>query len=216
MSMLDLANYLRQRAVSKGISDSELARRTNISRNALIKILNAEVKSPELTTLANLAYALDELPWRLVSLFLAGTSVPCRNEWKSRTKKDDSRFIRDVNYADGSMVKLGQQFTKTWEIANAGETAWLGRKLVCQDKNHMLYKKTGSEFIPIDYFLTPKQVEIPIPETMPGKTVALSVDFQAPNSPTLVVSHWKMIDQEGQLCFPEMLGLRCCVNVIET
>ncbi|MFZ6781254.1 NBR1-Ig-like domain-containing protein [Undibacterium sp. Ji83W] len=215
MSMLDLANYLRQLALKKGINDSELARRTNISRNALIKIFNAEVKSPELTTLANLAYALDELPWRLVSLFLAGTCAPSRDGWKTRAKKDDSRFIRDVNYPDGSMVKIGEQFTKTWEIANGGETAWLGRKLVCQDQTHTLYQKIGNEFVPVDYLLTPKHTEITIPETLPGKTVALSVEFQAPNSPALVVSHWKMSDQEGQLYFPEMHGLRCCVNVIE-
>ncbi|HYD79008.1 MAG TPA: NBR1-Ig-like domain-containing protein [Paucimonas sp.] len=214
MSILDLVNYVKQQARMRGISDSELARRAKISRPALLKLLSADVKCPELTTLANLAYAIDDHPYRLVSLYLAGTSPPSRGDWKTKEKRDASRFLRDVTYPDGSMVTTNQRFEKIWEIANAGERPWIGRKLVCQDQSALLYRKEGDAFVPLNYSLVPDKAELPIPDTMPGESVTLAVNFTAPNTPAWVVSYWKMKDRDGEYCFPELEGLRCCVSVI--
>ena len=198
----------------KGVNDSELARRAKISRPALLKLLNADVKCPEITTLANLAYAIDDHPYRLVSLYLAGTSAPPRDGWTARGKKDASRFIRDITFADGTMVNTNQRFTKIWEIANVGERPWLGRKLVCQDQNSLLYRKVDDTFVAINYSLIPEKTELLIPDTIPGQSVTLEVSFIAPDSPAWVVSYWKIIDSDGELCFPELEGLRCCVSVM--
>lgn len=214
MSIQDLADYVRQQARSQKVNDTELARRAQISRAALLKILKGEVKCPEVLTLANLAYALDDHPYRLVSLFLAGTSAPPRSVRTRKGKKDGSRFIRDVTFADGTLVTTGQRFHKVWEIANAGEVPWLGRKLICQDQNSLLYRKVGNEFVAVNYSLVPDKTELLIPETMPGETVTLEVDFVAPSTPAWVASYWKMVDRDGNLCFPELEGLRCCVSVI--
>lgn len=214
MSIFDLTNYVRQQARLQGVNDSELARRAKISRPALLKLLNAGVKCPEMTTLANLAYAINDHPYRLMSLYLAGIAPPPRHDWSSRGGKDASRFIRDVTYADGSLVTVNQEFTKVWEIANAGESPWLGRKLVCQDQDSQLYRKVGDDYIALNYSLRPNKTEIPIPDTMPGNSVTLEVNFTAPNSPAWVVSYWKMIDRDGIICFPQLEGLRCCVSVM--
>ena len=214
MSILDLVNYVRQQARLQGVNDSELARRAMVSRPALLKLLNADVKCPEIMTLANLAYAINDHPYRLISLYLAGTSPPSRGEWVIKGKKDSSRFIKDVTYADGTLVTAGHRFTKIWEIANAGEIPWVGRKLVCQDKNSLLYRKVDDEFVATSYSLIPSKTELSIPDTMPGNSVKLAVDFVAPDSPTWVVSYWKMTDGNGELCFPALEGLRCCVSVV--
>lgn len=214
MSSLDLVNFLRQEARKQNVSDSELARRAKISRNALLKIMAGEVLHPTIRTLASLAYALDHNPHHLVSQYLAGTTAPTRGDWLRKKKKDASRFIRDVNYPDGDMVAIGQQFTKQWEIANQGEQPWVGRRLVCLDQVSLVYRKSGDDYIALNYSLTPASTEIAVPSTMPGQSVLLEMDFVAPSSPAWVVSYWKMVDENRQLCFPELEGLRCCVSVI--
>ena len=214
MSSLDLGKFLRQEARKQRVSDSELARRAKISRTALLKIINGEVQHPTVKTLANLAFALDFNPHHLVSIYLAGTCSPPRDGWVRKSKNDTSRFIRDVTYPDGDMVAVGQRFLKKWEIANAGEQAWVGRKLICQDQHSELYRKTGESFSQLNYSLSPSSQEIHIPDTMPGNSAMLEVEFLAPATPAWVVSYWKMVDKNGDVCFPELEGLRCCVSVI--
>ncbi|MFZ2998768.1 MAG: NBR1-Ig-like domain-containing protein [Undibacterium umbellatum] len=214
MSSLDLGNFLRQEARKQLVSDSELARRAKISRTALLKILTGEVQHPTVRTLANLAYALDYNPHHLVSLYLAGTSSPPRGAWLRKGKNDSSHFIRDITFPDGDLVSIGQKFLKKWEIANRGQLPWVGRKLVCQDQNSVVYRKLGDSFAPLHYSLVPDSQEIAIPNTLPGNSVTLEVEFMAPTTPAWVVSYWKMVDENGSLCFPEMEGLRCCVSVI--
>ncbi|MFZ6679793.1 NBR1-Ig-like domain-containing protein [Undibacterium sp. Tian12W] len=214
MSSLDLGNFLRVEARKQLISDSELARRANISRTALLKILNGEVQQPTVRTLANLAYALDHNPHHLVSLYLAGTSSPERGTWRRSRRNDTSHFVKDVTFPDGDIVLIGQKFLKVWKIANRGELPWIDRKLVCQDQNFIIYRKQGDSYVQLSYSLVPQYQEITVPNTLPGNSATLEVEFIAPDTPALVVSYWKMADKNGELCFPEMAGLRCCVSVI--
>lgn len=189
-----------------------------MSRPALLKLLNGSVKCPEITTLANLAYAIEDHPYRLVSLYLAGASLPSRHEWKNREpreKKDATKFIRDVTYPDGSFVRAGECITKIWEIANAGDFRWLGRRLVCQDQGGGLYRRVGETYLPIHHALVPERTEYEIPDTAPGEAISINIEFAIPDSPAWVASYWKMVDRQGKLCFPEYEGLRCCLNVME-
>lgn len=39
---------------------------------------------------------------------------------------DVSEFIADVTVPDGSEVRAGSTFVKTWELRNAGTVAWAG------------------------------------------------------------------------------------------
>lgn len=212
MSIKDLADFVRQQARLQNINDSELARRSKISRVALLKILNVEVKCPEIHTVANLAYAIDEHPFRLVSLFLAGAPTPSRSDWNRNEKKDSSHLIRELTYANGPPVAAEQKFTRVWELANVGRIPWLGRKLVCQTSEFILYKKVGDEFVPFDCAVTPEITELPIPDTMPGETVTLEVGFSAPTALACQPAYWKMVGRDGNLSFPELEGLKCCVS----
>lgn len=214
MSIHDLLNHVRQQAHCLGLSTAELARRTQISRPSMIKLLNAEVQCPEILTLTNLAYAIDDHPMRLFSLFLAGMPPPVRTDGSVRVKRDARRFVRDVTMPDGALVHCGQRFTKIWEILNAGSQTWSGRSLRCVDQATAVYRKEGDSFVECGYTLTPARTLVSIPDTAPGQSVLLEVDFVAPQTPAWVISHWKMFDQQGQVCFPALESLRCCVSVI--
>lgn len=215
MGIREMTDYIIHQAEGKGIGRVELADRVGISRPALHKLLNGTVRSPELTTVANLAYAIGVHPYQLISLFLSKSSVPVNSGWYGRKKKDDSRFIRDVTYPDGDVVLVNSKFYKEWEFVNAGDVEWIGRKLVCQDQPSTLFRKQGDQFVPLEYCLIPEKTELPIPRTMPGENITIGVEFTAPPTPAFVVSYWKMLDDENRFCFPDMEGLRCCVNVME-
>ncbi len=214
MGILDLADYVKQQAHARRIAIAELARRSSISRVALLKILNGTVRHPEIVTLANLAYALDDHPYHLFSLFLAGTNVPSRSEWRTGQKRDSSRFIRDITIPSGSQVLTQAVFRKIWAIANTGEQFWVGRKLVCLDHQEKLFRRDGSDYAEVIHFLIPSANEIVIPPTPPGATTEIAVDFLAPDAPAWVVSYWKMVDRDGKDCLPELGRLFCSVNVV--
>src|ERR1700704_1212338 len=44
-------------------------------------------------------------------------------------KDDAATFVSDVTIADGTVMKPGQSFTKTWRISNSGSTTWKGYSL---------------------------------------------------------------------------------------
>lgn len=210
MSQQHIATFLRQTANKQRISLTELAQRAKISRNGLIKLLNGEVHSPSLESLTNLAFALNTSPHHLFSLWLIDVPIP-----RHSSRIDDSHFVADITYQDGEFVRTGATFVKQWAIANRGQRAWSNRWITCQDDQHGLYRRDGDNFIKLEYTLSPVSRKIPIPLTHPGQTAIIEMTFTAPDTPAYVISHWKMTDMEGNLCFPEMEGLRCCVNVVQ-
>lgn len=212
MSHEHLATFIRREARQQRMSATELARQAQMSRNGLAKLLRGEVQSPSLESLTNLAFALRVSPHHLYSLWLIGLKIPPSSTTKSRI--DNSDFVADITYGDGALVQAGESFTKIWAIANRGQQTWVNRWIKCQDDANGLFKRVGDDYIPLKYTLIPSLREIPVPTTPPGQTVIIEVEFSAPDSPAYVISHWKMTDQNGKLCFPEKEGLRCCVNVI--
>lgn len=112
---------------------------------------------------------------------------------------DDSRFVADVTVPDNSIVGVGQRFTKSWRIRNAGVMTWRGRYI--------------EEVNPSSPGLTPGVNRVAIPETQPGEQLTITVRFVAPNSPGSFVSYWKMHEADGTRCFREKEGLSCRVQV---
>jgi hypothetical protein len=112
---------------------------------------------------------------------------------------DDSQFIADVTIPDGTIVLTGQTFEKIWEFKNNGTVAWEGR--------YLREEASGGPG------LVPDDALIPIPKTMPGEHVRITVRFTAPQDPSTIISYWKMVDSAGQYCFPEKRGLWCKVIV---
>lgn len=113
---------------------------------------------------------------------------------------DDSVFVDDVTIPDGTIIKANSEFEKIWEIRNNGFMIWEDRFL--------------KEDNPGASFIFPHSNIIPIPKTLPGQNVKLSVKFKAYHYPCTTVSWWKMVDQNGKYFFRNKLGLGCKVKIV--
>jgi hypothetical protein len=112
---------------------------------------------------------------------------------------DDSTFIGDVNYPDGTKVPEGQLFIKKWKIKNIGNVAWIGRYLEPDGKI------TGACTYPS---------RVPVPTTYPGKPAIISVPVVASTTPQLCYVTWKMVNAVGDLYFPNEEGIWFSVTVV--
>jgi hypothetical protein len=112
---------------------------------------------------------------------------------------DNSVFVTDVTYPDGSTVTEGQHFIKKWEIRNTGTVLWAGRYLAAHGISR------GSCTYPS---------RVVIPTTHPGQDVTISVPVTASDSPGLCFVTWKMETGTGALYFPNEIGIWFSVNVI--
>jgi next-to-BRCA1 protein 1 len=94
---------------------------------------------------------------------------------------DDSDFVSDVNVPDGTHVKPGAAFTKTWRLRNSGQCAWTTAYTL---------RNVGGEIMGGTTINVPNGVP-------PGATVDLSVAFVAPSSPGKHISRWQMFTPDG-------------------
>ena len=113
---------------------------------------------------------------------------------------DHSVFIGDITIPDGEIIKCGQEFTKIWEIKNAGFVPWIDRKLI--------EVNSGASG------LCPTRSEVHIPNTNPGEHVRISIRFKAPYDEATCISKWKMVDKFGEYSFPYLGGIWCKVKVV--
>lgn len=99
-------------------------------------------------------------------------------------------FITDVNYPSGTVVKPGENFTKTWKVANTGTCEWL-----------YVYRLT---------FLS--GTDFDAPSVNLGRIVTvnhwaeLSVNLDAPKNPGTYSAYWRMADGDGHM-FGATLGV---------
>lgn len=208
MSKLDLANLLHQKTIQLKLTRSELASNAGISRQTLYKLLNAEIDEAKLSTLIKLSQALMLHPMDLLKIYFDGTML------KHKASTDNSGFLGDVTYPDNSIVMVNQLFTKVWEIKNIGKTTWKDRKLICIDEQLQVSSSDKELNIKAQRGLTPITTSIDVPETKPGESIQLSVEFLAPDYACTAISYWKSVDSNGEYCFPELEGLSCLVKVI--
>lgn len=104
---------------------------------------------------------------------------------------DASRFLRDVTYPDGTVVKPGTQFVKIWEVRNSGSVEWRNRYLQRID-------------LPIgpDDCSTPER--IPVNRTLPKQNVQITVTVRTPSkAPVDCKVRWKMVDTSGRKLMPD-------------
>lgn len=114
---------------------------------------------------------------------------------------DASVFIDDT-IPHGTLMTPGELFVKTWRVRNAGTVPWSGRKLERQGP------LTGPGLI-----TSPKYV--PIPDTDPGDIAQIDALLKAPGYDCSSIAYFKMVDDEGFLCFPDnyQLGLDVLARV---
>lgn len=114
---------------------------------------------------------------------------------------DATAFVSDT-VPHGTVMAPGAFFAKTWRIRNVGSVPWHGRRLERQGP------VTGPGLITSPQF-------IPIPDTEPGEVADISAILKAPGYDCTSIAYFKMVDEEGFFCFPDVhqLGLDVLVRV---
>jgi transcriptional regulator with XRE-family HTH domain len=114
---------------------------------------------------------------------------------------DASSFVADT-IPHGTLMEPGQVFTKTWRIRNSGTVPWTGRRLERQGP------LTGPGLIT-------SQRHVDIPDSQPGDIAEIMAILKASGYDCSSIAYFKMVDAEGDLCFPDsyQLGLDVLVRV---
>ena len=204
-----LFDFVLTRCHILGISLTEVSRRTGISRQTLYDLKSIPHKTPNLTTLINLADVIEVHPLCLLQFIFDANEINLESE----KNLDRSAFIRDLNYPDGALVFSRQKFEKIWEIQNLGNQIWENRFLQCQDEEICAYTRLGEQ-LEIAPNLIPSQTRVAVPPTKPNEIARIAVNFTAPDTTGSVLSYWKMVFADGTSCFPAALGLWCKLRII--
>jgi transcriptional regulator with XRE-family HTH domain len=113
---------------------------------------------------------------------------------------DASTFEGDT-VPHGTLMEPGEQFIKTWWVRNSGSVAWHGRQLERQGPI------TGPGLI-----TSPPYVAIP--DTEPGEVAEIVAPLKAPTYDCASIAYFKMVDEDGRLCFPDNYQLGLDVSVL--
>lgn len=113
---------------------------------------------------------------------------------------DRTQFIRDVNFPEGTQVKVGEPHTKVWQTKNAGDVEWTNRYFT------QISPSSCIEAQPI----------LPIAPTKPGQTITFKAVFIGRIPGTCKVKYY-MTDRLSHLYFPDRLHgiLTIDVEVVE-
>lgn len=94
---------------------------------------------------------------------------------------DNAKFDQDITIPDGSIIKPGASFSKTWSIINSGTTTWT--------TDYQLVYVFGPQATVMSVKLT-KSVA-------PGEAIQITVPFVAPTVNGSYVSWWQMYSSTG-------------------
>jgi transcriptional regulator with XRE-family HTH domain len=114
---------------------------------------------------------------------------------------DVSTFEGDT-IPHGTRMSPGQFFEKVWRVRNSGSVPWVGRRLERQGP------LTGPGLIS-------SQRYVEIPDTEPGEVAEIAAPLKAPTYDCTSIAYFKMVTNDGVLCFPDsyQLGLDVLVRV---
>ncbi len=96
---------------------------------------------------------------------------------------DEALLVLDVTYADGSRVKAGESFTKTWRLRNTGTCPW--------DSTYHLVFLSGERMG------APDSVSLPV--TAPTKDADVSVNLVAPLADGSYTTYFQLRDPKGKV-----------------
>lgn len=112
---------------------------------------------------------------------------------------DDAKFIADVSIPDGTTLRAGEQFTKTWRFQNTGKTTWTTVYAIQYLEGNLLGRNGNLTF------------NLPI-EVPPGGTLDLSIPFTAPTDPGTYSSYWKLLSANG-FYFGDTVSINISVGI---
>lgn len=190
-----------------GWTARQTARAYGCSPAHISRVEHGSMPSRELVQFYDETFGTDGL---IESLYEVAVATPEQLRRKAGGKKpramkavpgDASTFIGDT-IPHGTLMKPGEFFTKTWEIRNTGRVSWLERYLERQGP------LTGPGLI-----TSPRLVRIP--DTAPGSRASIEAWLKAPTYDCTSIAYFKMVDKDGNVCFPDtyQLGLDVLVRV---
>jgi uncharacterized protein YkwD len=91
-------------------------------------------------------------------------------------------LLEDVTIPDGTKMEAGKKFTKTWKFKNTGTCPWSGYTLT---------------FVSGERMSAPESA--PVPQTLPGKEVDVSVDLVAPARDGAYTGNFELQDEKGNV-----------------
>jgi hypothetical protein len=109
------------------------------------------------------------------------TSTPTFRVTIDPNCEDSAVLVRDVTIPDGTQMKPGQKFIKTWEFINNGSCPWYGYTL---------------KFAAGDRMDAP--LSAPIPETLLKESVQISVELIAPTADGSYTAYFTINDPQGR------------------
>jgi transcriptional regulator with XRE-family HTH domain len=202
MSSMDLSNYLRQRMLLLGLSNTKVASRANISRPTWYRVVNGDITEAKISTLVGIAKAFDLHLYQLLAIRFGKRQVQPHYSVTSYA----SGFINDVSYPRNSVVAQNETFTKQWKVANLGCYDWEGMVLQCVSRSGVNSSTVCQQ---------PRYESTVIPNTKTGETIDISVNIIAPSYPCTIVSEWEIVDKNhGVLADAQFAALNCVVRVV--
>jgi hypothetical protein len=94
---------------------------------------------------------------------------------------DGLKYVADVTIPDGTTLKAGESFTKTWRVTNTGTNAW--------GSGYILRFAEGNQLSGPNSF--------PLAPAQPGQTIEISIPLHAPGAPGRYVSKWTAANALG-------------------
>lgn len=91
-------------------------------------------------------------------------------------------FFEDVTVPDGSPVRQGESFTKTWRVRNEGTCTWRGYALIFVGGEQM----NAAPILPLDFAVAPREI------------TDISVELTAPKRGGEYVGQWQLQDSTGK------------------
>jgi len=95
----------------------------------------------------------------------------------------DASFVSDVTIPDGTAVRSGTPFTKTWRLKNTGACDW----------------GAGYQFVFVDRSQMDAPPQVNVSPTAKGGSVDVSVRFVGPSAKGIYTSTWQMRSPAGEL-----------------
>jgi hypothetical protein len=101
---------------------------------------------------------------------------------------DSATFGGDITYPDGSVLKPGTKYTKTWRLVNTGTCTW--------STSYKLQFLEGDAM---------GGATIALPKTVaPGQSIDISVDLTSPTGAGSYTGYWRLANATGSNFGPKM------------
>lgn len=94
-----------------------------------------------------------------------------------------SAFVADITIPDGTIMKPGEDFKKTWSIQNTGTCAWT--------EGYVLAFVSGDDMDGYDLPIAKNQ------SVAPGQIVNMSINMTAHIAEGTYIGYWRMRDPQG-------------------